>query len=33
MVGLGSQTTPVTVMGDEVIVGFDPRVLKEKLGL
>lgn len=30
---LGFMTTPVTVIGDKVIVGFDPRKLSEALNL
>jgi glutaredoxin-like protein NrdH len=30
---LGFMTTPVTVIGEKVIVGFDPQKLKEALTL
>ncbi|QIN80635.1 glutaredoxin family protein [Rubrobacter marinus] len=33
LVGLGAQATPTTVIDGEVIIGFDRRALKEKLGL
>lgn len=33
LIGLGSQGTPTTVIGDEVIVGFNREALKEKLGI
>ena len=31
--GLGSQSTPTTVIDDEIIVGFTRTALKKKLGL
>lgn len=33
LVGLGAQSTPTTVIDGEVIVGFNRRALKKKLGL
>ncbi len=33
LVKLGYQTTPLTTIDGEVIVGFEPRELEEKLGL
>lgn len=33
IVGLGSQSTPTTVIDGEVIVGFNRKALTEKLGL
>lgn len=33
MVQMGAQATPTTVIDGEVIIGFDPDTLIEKLGL
>jgi hypothetical protein len=33
LIALGAQATPTTVIGEEVIVGFNRRALKEKLGI
>lgn len=33
LVELGYQTTPVTTVDGEIVVGFDPRDLREKLSL
>lgn len=33
LVELGYQTTPLTTIDGEVVIGFEPRELEEKLGL
>jgi hypothetical protein len=33
MVEMNSQSTPTTVIGREVIIGFDKQKISEKLGL
>jgi glutaredoxin len=33
LVEMGYQTTPLTTIDGEVVVGFEPRELEEKLGL
>ena len=33
LVSMGTMTTPVTVVGEEVVVGFDRAKLSELLGL